>query len=193
MQFFMVGALIFCVLVSLYSLLAIRNLKKEIADTKDSITSRVSWAKEDIRTEINGIRDVLRVVADGGRLTKDMIDEGKPYTDISAAEAEKMLSEGKPVVVIDVRTQSEYLAGHIQGSKLIPVDELEQRVAEVPRNAETLMLVCQGGGRSAAGCEILSKFGFVNLVNIYDGMGAWPGKREVGVPIRPPAPVQNNA
>jgi rhodanese-related sulfurtransferase len=48
------------------------------------------------------------------------------------------------------------------------------------------LVVCQGGGRSAAACEILSEKGYVNLVNIYDGMGSWPGKREIGVAIRPP-------
>jgi rhodanese-related sulfurtransferase len=89
-------------------------------------------------------------------------------------------------VVIEVRSQSEYLAGHMPGSKLIPVDEIETRFNEVPREANPILVVCQGGGRSAAACEILSEKGYVNLVNIYDGMGSWPGKREIGVAIRPP-------
>ncbi|HSE42454.1 MAG TPA: rhodanese-like domain-containing protein, partial [Acidobacteriota bacterium] len=74
----------------------------------------------------------------------------------------------------------------IPGSKLIPVDEIENRFLEVPREANPLLVVCQGGGRSAAACEILSQKGFINLVNIHDGMGAWPGKKEIGVAIRPP-------
>ena len=192
MNFLLYAALAFCVLVSLYSLLAIASLKKQIADTKDSINSRVSWAKEDIHTDLEGIRNVLRVVADGGRITKDMVDEGKPYSDISAAEAEAMLRSGKNAAVIDVRTPGEYLSGHIPGSKLIPVDEIEQRANEVPRDTEAVLVVCQGGGRSAAACEILSKFGFVNLINIADGMGAWPAKKEIGVAIRPPASTSTN-
>lgn len=185
-------ALIFCVLVSLYSLLAIRSLRKQIADTRDSITSQVSWAKDDLRNDMNGIRTVLRVISDGGKITKDMVDEGKPYSDISAVEAEAMLRSGKNTAVIDVRTPSEYLAGHIPGSRLIPVDEIEQRAGEVPRDTEAVLVVCQGGGRSAAACEILSKFGFVNLINIADGMGAWPAKKEIGVAIRPPASSSTN-
>jgi len=185
-------AVTFSVLVSLYSLVAIKHLRRQISDTKDSITSQVSWAKEDLRNDMNGIRTVLRVMADGGRLTKDMVDEGKPYADITAVEAEAMLRENSNATVIDVRTPSEYLAGHIHGSRLIPVDEIEQRINEVPRNAEALFVVCQGGGRSAAACEILSKHGFINLINIADGMGAWPAKREIGVVIRPPASATVN-
>lgn len=192
MHFLLIAAVVFCVLVSLYNLLAVRSLRRQISDTKDSITSQVSWAKDDLRNDMNGIRTVLRVLSDGGRVTKDMVDEGKPYTDISAVEAEAMLRSGKDAVVIDVRTMSEYLAGHIPGAKLIPVDEIEQRVGEVPRNTESLLLVCQGGGRSAAACEILNKHGFVNLINIADGMGAWPAKKEIGVAIRPPASAPTN-
>jgi rhodanese-related sulfurtransferase len=176
----------FATLLSLYNLISIRKLRKQIADTKDSIHGTVSWAKEDLRNDMNGIRSVLKVLAANGRITADMIEDGKPFSDISAADAEKILSGENRAVVIDVRTPSEYQAGHIEGSRLIPVDEIEERSAEVPRDADPILVVCQGGGRSAAACEILSSKGFVNLVNIYDGMGAWPGKREIGVSIRPP-------
>jgi rhodanese-related sulfurtransferase len=135
---------------------------------------------------MKGIRTLVGILASGGRVSKDMVEEGKPFSDVSAADAAKILSEPNQAVVIDVRTQSEYLSGHIPGCKLIPVDEIENRYAEVPREANPVLVVCQGGGRSAAACEILSQKGFVNLINIADGMGAWPGKKEIGVPIRPP-------
>jgi rhodanese-related sulfurtransferase len=174
------------VILSLYNFLAIRSLKKQIENAKDGFQNSISWAKEDLRNDMNGIRTVVNILASGGKVTKDMVEEGKPFADISAADAAKMLSEPNQAVVIDVRTQSEYLSGHIPGSKLIPVDEIENRFLEGPREANPLLVVCQGGGRSAAACEILSQKGFMNLVNIYDGMGAWPGKKEIGVPIRPP-------
>jgi rhodanese-related sulfurtransferase len=193
MNWFAYALLTFSVLLSLYCLLAIRSLRKQISEAKDSMQSLVSWSKEDLRNDMSGIRTVMKVAAAGGRITADMIDEGKPFADISAAEAEKLLSQGQDATVIDVRTPSEYQAGHIHGAALIPVDEIEERAGEVPRNVKTVMVVCQGGGRSAAACEILSKKGFVNLVNIYDGMGAWPGKKEIGISIRPPASAQKNA
>jgi rhodanese-related sulfurtransferase len=183
----------FALLLSLYNFLVIRNLKRKLEDAKDGVQSSIQWAKEDIRTDIAGLRKVMKIQAQGGRITPDMVDEGKPYSDLSAADASQSLAQSVSAVVIDVRTPSEYLAGHIPEARLIPVDEIEYRANEVPRDAETIFVVCQGGGRSAAACEILSNLGFKNLVNIYNGMGAWPGKKEIGPAIRPPASVRNNA
>lgn len=177
------------VLFALYALLALRSLKKQIADAKDSFQSTLSWSKEDLRNDIAAVKGVMKVLAAGGNVTPDMIEESKPFADMSAADAEKFLNQSPPpdAAVLDVRTPSEYMAGHIPGAQLLPIEELEGRMNEVPRKVKTLFVVCQGGTRSAAACEILSKSGFVNLVNIYDGTASWPGKKEVGVSIRPPA------
>lgn len=178
----------FSVLLGFYNYLCIRSLRKQIADTRDSITNTVSWAKEDLRNDMNGIRTVLKVLGNGGKITEDMVNEGKPFTDMSAKDAESHFAKSGNAVLVDVRTPSEFYAGHIPGAKLIPVDEVEARLEEIPRDAEKIFVVCQGGTRSAAACEILSHHGFVNLVNIYDGTTNWPGKKEVGVAIRPPKP-----
>lgn len=181
------------VLFAFYLLLAIRSLKKQIAQVKDSFESTLSWSKEDLRNDMGSIRSVMKVLAAGGRVTPDMVDQGKPFADMSAAETEKFLNQdpSPDAAVLDVRTPSEYMAGHIPGAKLVPLDEIEVRMNEVPRNVQTLFVVCQGGTRSAAACEILSKSGFTNLVNIYDGTASWPGKKEIGVSIRPPAPSKD--
>jgi rhodanese-related sulfurtransferase len=188
--FFLSG---FALLLSLYHFLAAKRFKKQIEEVKDGVQNSIQWAKEDLRTDIAGLRKVIKIMAEGGRVTADMVDEGKPYSDLSAAEASQYLSENKPAVVIDVRTPSEYLAGHIPDAQLIPVDEIEYRANEVPKDGKTIFVVCQGGGRSAAACEILSNLGYKNLVNIYNGMGSWPGKKEIGPTIKPPASAKTNA
>jgi rhodanese-related sulfurtransferase len=184
---------ILALLIGLYNLLKMKRLSRKIEDAKDGVQNSIQWAKEDLRTDIAGLRKVIKILAEGGRVTADMVDEGKPYSDLSAAEASQYLSENSNAVVIDVRTPSEYLAGHIPEARLIPVDEIEYRAAEVPKEAKTIFVVCQGGGRSAAACEILSNLGYKNLVNIYNGMGAWPGKKEIGPTIKPPASTKSNA
>ena len=180
-------------LLSLYNLLMIRSMKKRIEETKDSIQSQVSWAKEELRDDLAGVRTVIKILASGGRVTPDMIEEGKPYQEMSAADAVKLLHESPDTVVLDVRTPDEYMAGHIPGAKLIPIDELETRLGEVPKEAKGILVHCQGGTRSAAACQLLSEKGYTNLINMYDGMGSWPGQREIGVTIRPPASVNRNA
>lgn len=182
------------IMLSLYHLIRIRALKKQIEQAKDSFQSTLSWAKEDLRNDMASLRTVMKVIASGGRVTADMIDQGKPYSDMSAVELEKFLhqSPAPDAAVIDVRSASEYQAGHIPGAKLIPIEEIEYRLDEVPK-VQTLILVCQGGTRSAAACEILSKHGFTNVINIFDGTASWPGKKEIGVAIRPPASTGANA
>lgn len=183
------------VLLTLYNLIRIRGLKKQIEQAKDSLQSTLSWSKEDLRSDTTNLRTVVKILAAGGRVTGDMVDQGKPFADMSAAEVQQFLSKSPApdAVVVDVRTPGEYQAGHIPGAKLIPLDEIEQRLDEIPKQVETLFVVCQGGTRSAAACEVLSKFGYTNLVNIHDGTASWPGKVEIGVSIRPPASTRTNA
>jgi rhodanese-related sulfurtransferase len=185
MIWFFYVVLTLALLISLTNLLAIRRLRKQISETKDSLQSTISWSKEDLRNDLGALRNVMKILGSGGRVTPDMIDQGKPFSDMSGADAEKFLAQEKDAVVIDVRTSSEYQAGHIPGAKLIPLDEIEMRYTEIPK-VNTIFVVCQGGTRSAAACEILSQKGLVNLVNISDGTAGWPGKKEIGVAICPP-------
>jgi rhodanese-related sulfurtransferase len=176
-------------LLSLYNLMVAMSLKKKIAEAKDSFQSTISWTKEDLRGDIATVKNLVRIIGSGGKVSEHMVEKGQPFDDMSAADAEKFLSQTPPpnAVVIDVRTPGEYQSGHIPGARLIPVEEIETRFHEVPRDKDSILVVCQGGTRSAAACEILSQKGFVNLVNIYDGTASWPGKKEIGQSIRPPA------
>ena len=131
-------------LLSLYHFLAAKRLRKQIEEVKDGVQGSIQWAKEDLRTDIGGLRKVIKILAEGGRVTPDMVDEGKSYSDLSAAEASQYLIENSSAVVIDVRTPSEYLAGHIPNARLIPVDEIEYRANEVPKEAKPIFVVCQG-------------------------------------------------
>jgi len=84
-----------------------------------------------------------------------------------------------PFTFIDVRTPEEYAEGHIQGARLIPLQELAERMAEVPKNRR-VYLYCRSGKRSAAAANILVKAGFTNIENIEGGINAWKG---AGYPV----------
>ena len=178
-------------ILALYNLMALKSAHKKMEEIKDSIQSQVSWAKDDLRGDINGMKTVLKVMAAGGNVTADMVEEGKPFSDISAADAVKFLKENPDTVVVDVRTNSEFQSGHIPGARLIPVDEIENRLTEVPKDAKHLLVTCQGGARSAAACQFLSEKGYTNLLNMYDGMGGWPAQKEMGAMTPTPATKQN--
>lgn len=93
--------------------------------------------------------------------------------DIDVATLQADLAAGKVPVLVDVRTPDEYARGHVAGAKLIPVSELQARLAELESfKDKPVYLICQSGGRSAAAGKILAEKGFT-AVNVAGGTGAW--------------------
>ena len=81
--------------------------------------------------------------------------------------------------VLDVRTQQEWEEYHVPGSTLIPVDELENRMNELPRDQE-ILVVCRSGNRSAVGRDILRQAGFEQVTSLAGGLKGW---RASGYPV----------
>lgn len=78
------------------------------------------------------------------------------------------------VYLIDVRQSEEFHGdlGHIPNAKLIALDELEKRLAELPKN-KTVVFVCRSGGRSARAAHLAIEHGFENVFNLKGGMILW--------------------
>lgn len=77
-----------------------------------------------------------------------------------------------PSFVLDVRAAKEYQGKRIEGSTNIPLNHLEERLAELPRN-RTIAVHCAGGYRSSIAVSILQKHGFENLTELAGGIAAW--------------------
>jgi NADPH-dependent 2,4-dienoyl-CoA reductase/sulfur reductase-like enzyme/rhodanese-related sulfurtransferase len=80
--------------------------------------------------------------------------------------AEK-LDRGERFILLDVRTEREYLDGHIRGCRHIPLDKLASRVNELDRSQE-VVTYCRAGLRAAHAYRILKNSGF-NDVKYMDG------------------------
>jgi rhodanese-related sulfurtransferase len=88
--------------------------------------------------------------------------------------AATQLINHKNALILDVREQSEYDAGHILNSKLIPLGKLKDRIGELEKYRERpIVLVCRSGQRSAAACSLLGKQGFAQALNLNGGIMAW--------------------
>jgi rhodanese-related sulfurtransferase len=74
----------------------------------------------------------------------------------------------KGAVIIDVRTPSEYKAGHIQGSKNYPLDSIRTKVADLKKINKPVITVCRSGARSGMAKNILKSAG----IEVYNG-GPW--------------------
>lgn len=75
-------------------------------------------------------------------------------------------------VLVDVRTQGEYLQGHLPNAINIPLHELGQRVSEIPQG-KAVVVVCATGNRSRTGASKLVEAGFENVYNLKGGTMTW--------------------
>jgi rhodanese-related sulfurtransferase len=75
-------------------------------------------------------------------------------------------------LLLDVREDDEWQAGHIEGAVHIPMSGLMQRVDEVPKDRE-VVVVCKVGGRSAQVTAFLRQRGWENVHNLDGGVVAW--------------------
>lgn len=103
------------------------------------------------------------------------------YQSITGDELYRQLALGRPVVVIDVRTETEYAQQHIPGSRLIPLQDLDSRITEVPNSSVPIAVVCEQGVRSVSACRLLAEHGFGPLYSLTGGLALWPGPKRTGL------------
>jgi len=99
-----------------------------------------------------------------------------PYVNVDVEIAYNMITNGSypELVVLDVRTQSEYDSGHIYGAVWIPHSELEARIGELVGHEDYEIIVyCLSGGRSATASGILDSYNFTKVYNMLGGILAW--------------------
>jgi rhodanese-related sulfurtransferase len=84
---------------------------------------------------------------------------------------------GEAIVLLDVRSPSEYRAYHIPGAVHIPLDQLALRYGELDA-ALPMVVVCEHGIRSAIAVHFLLQTGFACCATMRHGMSAWRGPVE---------------
>ena len=95
-------------------------------------------------------------------------------------EQAKAAADAGDAVIIDVREDDEVAQGAIPGARHIPMGDVLERIAEVPRDT-TVIFSCRSGGRSENVCRYLEENeGFSDLVNLEGGITAWS---RAGLPV----------
>lgn len=95
---------------------------------------------------------------------------------VTPDQVEKLLKEGKKFNIIDVREHEEVAYGKIPGAQHIPLGELQDRVNEIKKDEEHVM-VCRSGNRSGMATQFLNSMGF-KAINMVGGMMNWTGELE---------------
>jgi molybdopterin/thiamine biosynthesis adenylyltransferase/rhodanese-related sulfurtransferase len=99
---------------------------------------------------------------------------------MTVKELKQKLDAGDNVLVLDVREPYEYQIANI-GGKLIPQNDVPQRLAEIDRDRE-VVVHCRTGGRSQRVAEFLKQSGYSNVANLAGGIHAWSDEIDPSIP-----------
>ena len=103
--------------------------------------------------------------------------QGQALPAITVHDLKRKLESNSSVLIVDVREPFEYEIARIEGSKLIPLSDLPERVGELDRRHEIVAL-CKSGVRSAQAVQFLQASGFTRSLNLEGGIDAWANEIE---------------
>jgi adenylyltransferase/sulfurtransferase len=102
------------------------------------------------------------------------VAEAPAVRGVGAAAVATSLAAGEHFLLLDVRNHDEFARARIEGSTLIPLDQLERRLDELaPFKSVRIVVHCHLGGRSEKACRMLLEHGFELIENLEGGIDAW--------------------
>jgi rhodanese-related sulfurtransferase len=92
----------------------------------------------------------------------------------NVTEVKSRLDKGERLLLIDVREESEYAAGHLPGARHLGKGVIERDIeAAIPNTSQEIILYCGGGFRSALAADNLQKMGYTNVLSMDGGWRGW--------------------
>lgn len=101
--------------------------------------------------------------------------------EITVATLKGMHDAGRAFVLLDVREREEWDTARIIWAKHVPMGEIPDRVTELPKNANVVVM-CHGGVRSDRVARYLRQQGFTSVANLAGGIDAWSHEIDASVP-----------
>jgi len=117
----------------------------------------------------------------GQEETTQREDSEEDVLEINIDQFKEIRDNGNNVVVLDVREYHEYDICNIEGSVLIPLGEIADRIDELNEDDE-IIVHCHHGGRSMKATQFLKDKGFKNVKNLAGGIDAWAEKYDPDMP-----------
>jgi len=100
---------------------------------------------------------------------------------ISATELHAKIQNEEPLLLLDVREPGEFQYAHIEGSVLIPLQQIPHRLSEL-NPQQPIVVICHHGMRSQQAAHYLVHSGFENISNLTGGIDAWSCQCDSAVP-----------
>ncbi|OGH01998.1 MAG: hypothetical protein A2600_04630 [Candidatus Lambdaproteobacteria bacterium RIFOXYD1_FULL_56_27] len=106
---------------------------------------------------------------------------GTVVEEISAEQAHQRMAKKNEVVLLDVRTPAEYEQAHVEGSLLIPVQDLQTQMGQLDKHKnKEILVICRSGNRSYTAAAMLKEKGFEKAFNVSGGVMSW---YQAGLPL----------
>ena len=106
---------------------------------------------------------------------------GSRMRSIDVFELKRRRDARDPVTLIDVREPYELELAEIEGARLIPLGQIEERADEIERGND-IVVFCHAGVRSARAVQLLQRAGFTDIYNLEGGIDAWSAEIDPAVP-----------
>jgi rhodanese-related sulfurtransferase/glyoxylase-like metal-dependent hydrolase (beta-lactamase superfamily II) len=119
-----------------------------------------------------GFDHVKGYLQDGMAALAERSDLVWPTERMSAPMVAEAMASTNPPVLLDVRNPREWATRHIEGSVNVPLNHLQERIAEIPRDRR-IAVHCAGGYRSSIAASILHQYGITHFVEMAGGLAAW--------------------
>ncbi len=126
-----------------------------------------------------GFDHVMGYLRNGMESLADRPDLVWPTERTGVLIAAEEMESAQPPLLLDVRAPGEWSMKHIAGSINVPLNQLQERIREVPRDRR-IAVHCAGGYRSSIAVSILHQHGITNLIEIAGGLAAWDA---AGLPV----------
>lgn len=107
---------------------------------------------------------------------QETLDSAKQQiTEVNIEKSKQLINEGN-LIVLDVREESEYAAGHIDNSVFLPRGVLEFKLSGTPELADKskpVLIYCRSGNRSALAAQTMQQLGYKTVLSMAGGYEAW--------------------
>jgi len=146
-----------------------------LATDRGSIADLQAWAKSSGHQYI-GTKEEGDVLKHYLRKATEKEEKGEiQYPHV--IDNEELMTKVNESTILDVREPAEFEFGHIPSSVSIPFGELSERLIELNK-ADEIIVICRTGNRSDYACKQLADAGFTNVKNAVQGMVEWSGPIE---------------
>src|SRR5450759_1689384 len=90
-------------------------------------------------------------------------------------EFDQLRADHPVTILLDVRSRGEYVQGHIDGSTLVPLDQLAASLAQLAATPTPIIVICHSGARASTAATALRRAGKTDVHILGGGVSSWAG------------------